>query len=52
MITIPLVTLIVGFAVWFIGYRIPDAFVSEVGRLLFFAGLLVTLIGVAATKLF
>lgn len=50
--TIPIAILIIGLVVWFIGYRIPDAFVSRVGEIMFAAGLLVTLLGVAATKLF
>lgn len=50
--TIPLIVCVLGFVIYFIGYRIPDAFVSEVGRILFAFGLLVTLLGAAATKLF
>lgn len=52
MITIPLIVCIIGLAVWFIGHRIPDAFVSELGRICFAFGLLVTLLSVAATKMF
>lgn len=50
--TIPLIVCIVGLVIYFIGYRIPDAFVSEVGRIMFAFGLLVTLFGVVGSKLF
>jgi hypothetical protein len=45
MITIPLVVCIIGFLVWFVNSRLsnPDAVIGEAGRILFFAGALVTL---------